>query len=64
MRKKKQPIPDDKKKEKTAVSMDSKLLDILNKYLEDNDIPNRSKYIENLVRKDMEARGKNVDREF
>ena len=29
-----------------------------------NDLPNRSKYIENLVRKDMEARGKNVDREF
>jgi metal-responsive CopG/Arc/MetJ family transcriptional regulator len=64
MRKRKNPIPDDKKKEKTAVSMDTKLVDILNKYLEDNDIPNRSKYIENLIRKDMEARGKNVDREF
>ena len=64
MRKKKILVPEDKKKEKTAVSMDTKLLDILNKYLEDNDIPNRSKYIESLVRKDMEARGKNVDREF
>ena len=44
--------------------MDTKLLEIFNKFLEDNNIPNRSKYIENLVRKDMEARGKNVDREF
>jgi metal-responsive CopG/Arc/MetJ family transcriptional regulator len=64
MRKRKKPIPDNKKKEKTAVSMDTKLVDILNKYLEDNEMPNRSKYIETLIRKDMEARGKNVDREF
>lgn len=57
-------IPDDKKKDKTAVSIDKKLLDIFNKYLDDNDIANKSKYIENLIRKDMEERGKNVDREF
>ena len=64
MRKKKIPVPEDKKKDKTAISMDTKLLEIFNKFLEDNNIPNRSKYIESLVRKDMEERGKNVDREF
>ena len=46
------------------ISIDKKLLDIFNKYLDDNDIANKSKYIENLIRKDMEERGKNVDREF
>lgn len=64
MRKKKIPITEEKRKDKSAISMDTKLLEIFNKFLEDNNIPNRSKYIENLVRKDMEARGKNVDREF
>lgn len=57
-------IPDDKKKVKTAVSIDDKLLDMLDKYIEDNDISNKSKYIESLIRKDMEERGKTVKREF
>ena len=51
-------IPDDKKKIKTAVSIDNRLL------LIDNDIANKSKYIENLIRKDMEERGNNIKREF
>ena len=57
-------IPDDKKKVKTAVSIDNKLLEMLETYLDDNDISNKSKYIENLVRKDMEERGKDIKREF
>jgi len=57
-------IPDDKKKVKTAVSIDDKLLKILDKYIEDNDISNKSKYIENLIRKDMEERGKDTKRDF
>ena len=60
MRKK---IPEDKKKKKTAVSIDEDLSEILENYLNDNNIK-RSKYIEDLIRKDMESRGKNVDREF
>jgi metal-responsive CopG/Arc/MetJ family transcriptional regulator len=53
-------IPDDKKKDKTAVSIDENLHEIFNDYLEENDIPNKSKYIENLIRKDMEEKGKDV----
>jgi len=57
-------IPDDKKKVKTAVSIDIKLSDIFEKFLEDNNIPNRSRYIEELIRKDMNKRGENTNREF
>ncbi len=57
-------IPDDKKKVKTAVSIDDGLLEMLDKYMEDNNIPNKSKYIENLIRKDMEERGEEVKRDF
>ena len=32
--------------------------------MENKDINNTSKYIENLIRKDMEEKGKNVNREF
>jgi len=60
MRKK---IPDNKKKKKTAVSIDKELSEIMESYLEENDIK-RSRYIENLIRKDMEKRGKNIEREF
>ena len=37
---------------------------LFDKYLEDNDISNKSKYIENLIRKDMEENGKTIKREF
>ena len=61
MRKK---IPDDKKKVKTAICIDEKLSIMFEKYLKDKDISNRSRYIEDLIRKDMEKRGENTDREF
>lgn len=57
-------IPDDMKKEKMTLTIDEKIVDLFNKYLEDNDISNKSKYIENLIRKDMEEKGKNIDRKF
>jgi len=57
-------IPDYMKKDKTAVSIDDNLLDIFNEYLKENNISNKSKYIESLIRKDMEQRGKNIDRKF
>jgi len=61
MRKK---ISDDKKKEKFAVSIDETLIDMLGKLLDKKEISNKSKYIENLIRKDMEERGENVKRDF
>ncbi len=57
-------IPDDKKKDKTGVYVDEYLFESFNNYLKENNISNKSKYIENLIRKDMEEKGKNVDREF
>lgn len=61
MRKK---IPDNKKKDKFAISIDEKLSDILNLHLKHMNFPNKSKYIENLIRKDMEERGKDISQEF
>lgn len=60
MRKK---IAEDKKKKKTAVSIDERLMEIMDEYLTDNDIK-RSRYIEKLIREDMERRGKNVENNF
>ena len=57
-------IPDDKKKVKTAVSIDEQLLDIFEKYLQDKGIKNKSRYIEELIRKDMQNRGEDTNREF
>jgi hypothetical protein len=57
-------IPDEKKKEKMTLTIDENIVEILEKYLEDNNIKNKSKYIESLIRKDMQDRGKNIDREF
>lgn len=57
-------IPDNKKKEKMTLTIDEKLMEIFDKYLEDDKISNKSKYIESLIRKDMEERNKNTNREF
>ncbi len=57
-------IPDDKKKVKTGISIDEELSNIFEKFLKDRNIKNRSRYIEELIRKDMESRGENIDREF
>ena len=57
-------IPDDKKKVKSAISIDEKLSDLFEKYLKEKGISNRSRYIEELIRKDMESRGENIEREF
>ncbi len=57
-------IPDDKKKVKSGISIDEKLSDLFEKYLKEKGISNRSRYIEELIRKDMESRGENTEREF
>lgn len=56
-------IPDEMKKDKFTITIDEKLNEIVNNYLQDNDIK-RSNYIEKLIREDMEKKGKNIDRKF
>lgn len=56
-------IPDEMKKDKFTITIDEKLNDIVNNYLDENDIK-RSNYIEKLIREDMERRGKNVEKKF
>jgi metal-responsive CopG/Arc/MetJ family transcriptional regulator len=60
MRKK---LPDNKKKPKISITIDKKLVKILNNYLEKTGT-NRSKYIEDLVRKDFEEKGFDVKPDF
>ena len=57
-------IPDDMKKEKMTLTIDEKVVELFEKYLDDNEICNKSKYIENLIRKDMEKRGNDVTKKF
>ena len=46
-------IPEEKKKDKFTITIDEKLAEMMNKFLEDKDISNKSKYIENLIRIDF-----------
>lgn len=50
-------LPEDKKKIKTGVTLNSELVEIMDVYLKENKI-NRSKYIENLVKEDFRKMGK------
>lgn len=49
----------EEKKPKIGITIDNKLNDILEEYLAEIGI-NKSKYIENLIRKDFEKNGKNI----
>jgi metal-responsive CopG/Arc/MetJ family transcriptional regulator len=55
---------EEKRKRKISFSVNKKLLSKLDEYLEDEDLGKRSKYIEKLIREDMEKRGKDVSRDF
>lgn len=55
---------EEKKKKKISFSVNKKLLSKLDEYLEKEEISKRSKYIEKLIREDMEKRGKDVSRDF
>lgn len=56
--------PEHKHKKKISFALNEKVLEKLDEYLKEEGIPKRSRYIEKLIREDMEKRGKNVDREF
>jgi len=44
--------------------MNDKLLKKLDEFLDEQDLGKRSKYIEKLIREDMEKRGKDVSKDF
>lgn len=57
-------ISEEKKRKKFSITIDKRLINVLDKYLDSNNISNKSKYIENLVRIDMEKRGEKIDINF
>ena len=61
MRKK---LAEDKKRKSLTLTIDEDLLGLFDKYSNNKKIKNKSRYIENLIRKDMESRGEDIKREF
>jgi metal-responsive CopG/Arc/MetJ family transcriptional regulator len=57
-------LSEDKKRVDVSLTIDAELLQILEEHLDKNDISNRSKYIEKLIREDFEKKGKNIVRKF
>jgi metal-responsive CopG/Arc/MetJ family transcriptional regulator len=55
---------EEKRKRKISFSVNEKLLSKLDEHLENEDLGKRSKYIEKLIREDMEKRGKDVTKDF
>lgn len=56
-------LTDGEKKPKIGITLNKELDDILSDYLEKNSI-NRSKYIENLIKKDLENKGIDFEPDF
>lgn len=54
-------IPENKKRVKTGITIDSELLEIFNSHIGEN---NKSKYIENLIVEDLLKRGFRIVKEF
>ena len=52
-------LENDKKKPKISITLDENLSEIMEDYLEKIGL-NRSKYIENLIRKDFEKKGYDI----
>lgn len=57
-------IDDEKKKVKTGVTINSEVVELMDELLIDIGNTNRSRYIEKLIREDLEKRGKNIERDF
>lgn len=57
-------LPEEKKKKSFSLTLDEELLQIFENYLDTNKVKNKSKYIENLIRKDMNERGEDISVEF
>lgn len=54
MRKK---LPIEEKKKSTSVKINADLVDLLDKYVEINEIKNKSKFIEELIIKELKNKG-------
>lgn len=57
-------LPEEKKKKSFSLTLDEELLYIFENYLDTNKVKNKSKYIENLIRKDMNERGEDTKKDF
>ena len=57
-------IEEEKKKIKTGVTINSEVVEMMDEMIEDIGNTNRSRYIEKLIREDLEKRGKNIERDF
>ena len=57
-------LPEEKKKKSFSLTSDEELLDIFENYLDTNKVKNKSKYIENLIRRDMNERGEDTKKDF
>ena len=47
-------LPEEEKKKKISITIDKKLNDLLEKHLENIDAPSKWKYIEILLKKDLD----------
>jgi len=56
-------LSDENKKPKISITLNKDLDIILQNYIKNNDL-NRSKYIENLIKSDMEKRGYKIKEDF
>lgn len=59
-----QKLSEENKKKEFSISINEKLNIILEEYLNNKGITNKSKYIENLVKKDLKDRGENIETIF
>jgi metal-responsive CopG/Arc/MetJ family transcriptional regulator len=57
-------LKEDKKKIKTGVTINSEVVELMDELLEDMGNTNRSRYIDKLIREDLEKRGKKIERDF
>ena len=57
-------IEEDKKKVKTGITINVEIFEMMDEMLDDIGNTNRSRYIEKLIREDLEKRGKNIERDF
>ena len=57
-------LNDEDKKSNFSITMDEKLNSILEDFLTKKGISNKSKYIESLVKKDLEDKGEKFETDF
>lgn len=57
-------IEEEKKKIKTGVTINSEVVELMDELLINIGNTNRSRYIEKLIREDLQKRGKNIERDF